>query len=63
MRDFYVAEDHRHDLSYSDDFWQQMRARRALLSWKQRELAAAAGLSEVSIKNAERGLWIRAARL
>src|SRR5438270_13243405 len=33
----------------------QIRAGRALLGWKQRELAAAAGLSEVSIKNAERG--------
>ena len=32
----------------------QIRAARALLGWKQRELAAAAGLSEVSIKNAER---------
>ena len=32
----------------------QIRAGRALLGWKQRELAAAAGLSEVSIKNAER---------
>jgi DNA-binding XRE family transcriptional regulator len=31
-------------------------AARALLGWKQRELAAAAGLSEVSIKNAERGV-------
>ena len=34
----------------------QIRAARALLGWKQRELAAAAGLSEVSIKNAERGV-------
>jgi transcriptional regulator with XRE-family HTH domain len=32
----------------------QIRAARALLGWKQRELAAVAGLSEVSIKNAER---------
>ena len=32
----------------------QIRAGRALLGWNQRELAAAAGLSEVSIKNAER---------
>ena len=34
----------------------QIRAARALLGWKHRELAAAAGLSEVSIKNAERGV-------
>ena len=34
----------------------QIRAGRALLGWKQRELAAAAGLSEVSIKNTERGV-------
>jgi DNA-binding XRE family transcriptional regulator len=34
----------------------QIRAARALLGWKQRELAAAAALSEVSIKNAERGV-------
>ena len=34
----------------------QIRAGRALLGWKQRELSAAAGLSEVSIKNAERGV-------
>ena len=34
----------------------QIRAARALLGWKQRELAAAASLSEVSIKNAERGV-------
>jgi transcriptional regulator with XRE-family HTH domain len=34
----------------------QIRAARALLGWKQRELAAAASVSEVSIKNAERGV-------
>src|SRR5438045_2418343 len=34
----------------------QIRAARALLGWKQRELAAAAGVSEVSIKNVERGV-------
>jgi len=34
----------------------QIRAARALVGWKQRELAAAAGISEISIKNAERGL-------
>ena len=34
----------------------QIRAARAMLGWTQRELAAAAGLSEVSIKNAERGV-------
>ena len=33
----------------------QIRAARALVGWKQRELAAAAGISEISIKNAERG--------
>ena len=34
----------------------QIRAGRSLLGWKQRELSAATGLSEVSIKNAERGV-------
>ena len=34
----------------------QIRAARALLGWKQRELAAAASVSEVSIKNAERAV-------
>jgi predicted transcriptional regulator len=34
----------------------QIRAACALVGWKQRELAAAAGISEVSIKNAEGGL-------
>jgi predicted transcriptional regulator len=34
----------------------QIRAGRALVGWKQRELAAAAGVSEISIKNAERGV-------
>jgi transcriptional regulator with XRE-family HTH domain len=34
----------------------QIRAARALLGWKQRELATAAGISEVSIKNVERGV-------
>ncbi|MGC1885642.1 MAG: helix-turn-helix transcriptional regulator [Stellaceae bacterium] len=34
----------------------QIRAARALVGWKQRELAAAANVSEVSIKNAERGV-------
>jgi transcriptional regulator with XRE-family HTH domain len=34
----------------------QIRAARALVGWKQRELAAAAGISEISIKNAERGV-------
>ena len=33
----------------------QIRAARALLGWKQVDLAAASGLSEVSIKNIERG--------
>ena len=33
----------------------QIRAARALLGWKQTDLAAASGLSEVSIKNIERG--------
>jgi transcriptional regulator with XRE-family HTH domain len=32
----------------------QIRAARAIVGWKQRELAAAAGVSEISIKNAER---------
>lgn len=33
----------------------QIRAARALLGWRQRELAAAAGVSEISVKNAEGG--------
>lgn len=33
----------------------QIRAARALLGWKQTDLAAASGVSEVSIKNIERG--------
>jgi len=34
----------------------QIRAARALIGWKQTELAKAAGLSEMSVKNIERGL-------
>lgn len=33
----------------------QIRAARALIGWKQTELATAAGLSEMSVKNIERG--------
>lgn len=33
----------------------QMRAARALLGWKQSDLAAKSGVSEISIKNIERG--------
>jgi len=33
----------------------QIRAARALLGWKQTELALAAGVSEISVKNIERG--------
>lgn len=33
----------------------QIRAARALLGWKQTDLAAASGVSEISIKNIERG--------
>lgn len=33
----------------------QIRAARALLDWKQVDLATAAGVSEISIKNIERG--------
>lgn len=33
----------------------QIRAARALLGWKQTELADASGVSEISIKNIERG--------
>lgn len=33
----------------------QIRAARALIGWKQTELAIAAGLSEMSVKNIERG--------
>ena len=33
----------------------QIRAARAMLGWKQTDLAAQAGVSEISIKNIERG--------
>lgn len=33
----------------------QIRAARALLGWKQSDLAAASGVSEISVKNIERG--------
>lgn len=33
----------------------QIRAARALLGWKQTDLAEAAGVSEISVKNIERG--------
>lgn len=33
----------------------QIRAARALLGWKQSDLAAVSGISEISIKNIERG--------
>lgn len=33
----------------------QIRAARALIGWKQSDLAAASGISEISIKNIERG--------
>ena len=33
----------------------QIRAARALIGWKQAELARASGISEVAIKNMERG--------
>ena len=33
----------------------QIRAARALLGWKQTDLAKASGVSEISIKNIERG--------
>lgn len=34
---------------------EQIRAARGLLKWKQTDLAKAAGVSEISIKNIERG--------
>lgn len=34
---------------------EMIRAARALVGWSQRELAAASGISEVAIKNIERG--------
>lgn len=34
----------------------QIRAARALIGWKQSDLAAASGVSEISIKNIERGV-------
>jgi transcriptional regulator with XRE-family HTH domain len=34
----------------------QIRAARALIGWKQADLAAASGVSEISIKNIERGV-------
>jgi transcriptional regulator with XRE-family HTH domain len=33
----------------------QIRAARALIGWKQTDLASASGVSEISIKNIERG--------
>ena len=33
----------------------QIRAARALLAWKQTDLATASGVSEMSVKNIERG--------
>lgn len=33
----------------------QIRAARALLGWKQTDLATASGVSEISVKNIERG--------
>ncbi len=33
----------------------QIRAARALIGWKQADLAASSGVSEISIKNIERG--------
>ncbi|MFI4985831.1 MAG: multiprotein-bridging factor 1 family protein [Alphaproteobacteria bacterium] len=33
----------------------QIRAARALLGWKQADLAAASGVSEITVKNIERG--------
>lgn len=33
----------------------QIRAARALIGWKQTDLSAASGVSEISIKNIERG--------
>lgn len=33
----------------------QIRAARALIGWKQTDLAAASGVSEMSVKNIERG--------
>lgn len=33
----------------------QIRAARALIGWKQTDLAAASGIAEISIKNIERG--------
>lgn len=33
----------------------QIRAARALLNWKQTDLASASGVSEMSVKNLERG--------
>lgn len=33
----------------------QIRAARALIGWKQSDLAAASGVSEISVKNIERG--------
>lgn len=34
----------------------QIRAARALLGWKQTDLASASGVSEISVKNIERGV-------
>lgn len=34
----------------------QIRAARALIQWKQTDLAKASGISEISVKNIERGV-------
>jgi len=43
--------------AYSEDMItpSQIRAARAILNWKQTDLAVAAGVSEMSIKNLEKG--------
>lgn len=47
----------RAELAYASDMITpaQIRAARALIGWKQADLASASGVSEISIKNIERG--------
>jgi transcriptional regulator with XRE-family HTH domain len=50
-----LAQDHAADYAKDVITAAQIRAARALIGWKQTDLAAAAGVSEIAIKNIERG--------
>ena len=51
----HAAQDVDHKVHVSMITGSQIRAARALIGWKQSDLAAASGVSEISIKNIERG--------